>query len=81
LVRRATAPPEKLNPELYSDLTIASAPSGPQVGDQTITFDRFMRACVFVKEFTESFAGLDIGKDGRVQLNYDQFLKFCLMLP
>ena len=62
-------------------ITTASAPSGTQVGDQTITFDRFMRACVFVKEFTESFSRLDIGKDGRVQLNYEQFMKFYLMLP
>jgi hypothetical protein len=51
------------------------------VGEQTITFDRFMRACVFVKQFTESFENLDTDKDGWVQLTYDQFLKFYLMLP
>jgi len=73
----------KLSPHLLSLLVakFASAPSGTQVGDQTITFDRFMRACVFVKQFTESFASLDTDKEGRVQLNYEQFMKFYFMLP
>lgn len=61
--------------------TTASAPSGTEAGDQTITFDRFMRACVFVKQFTESFASLDTDKSGRVQLNYEQFMKFYFTLP
>jgi hypothetical protein len=62
-------------------ITLASSTSGSQVGEQTITFDRFMRACVFVKQFTESFADLDTDKDGWVQLTYEQFMKFYLMLP
>lgn len=74
--------PRKTDPELSLMTTIiASAPSGTQVGDQAITFDRFMRACVFVKQFTESFESLDTDKDGRLQLNYEQFLKFYFMLP
>jgi len=73
----------KLSPHLLSLLVskFASAPSGSEVGDQTITFDRFMRACVFVKQFTESFASFDTDKSGRVQLNYEQFMKFYFMLP
>lgn len=74
--------PRKTDPELsLMTIIIASAPLGTQVGDQAITFDRFMRACVFVKQFTESFESLDTDKDGRLQLNYEQFLKFYFMLP
>jgi Ca2+-binding EF-hand superfamily protein len=73
----------RLSPHILSLLVakFASAPAGIQAGDQTITFDRFMRACVFVKQFSESFASLDKGKDGRVQLSYEQFMKFYLTLP
>jgi hypothetical protein len=56
--------------------------TGSEVQDrQTITFDRFIRACVFVKQFTESYARLDEDKDGWVQLNYEQFLTVYFMLP
>jgi Ca2+-binding EF-hand superfamily protein len=73
----------KLSPHLLSLLVakFASATSGSEVGDQTITFDRFMRACVFVKQFTESYQSLDMDKGGQVQLNYEQFMKFYFMLP
>jgi len=50
-------------------------------GQQSIGFDRFMRACVFVKQFTESFERLDQDKDGWVRLNYEQFLMFFFSLP
>jgi len=40
-----------------------------------------MRACVFVKQFTESFAQLDGDKDGWVRLNYEQFLTVYFSLP
>lgn len=60
----------------------ASSPTGSEVpGQQTITFDRFIRACVFVKQFTESFTRLDSDKDGWVQLNYEQFLMAYFTLP
>ncbi len=62
-------------------IIVASAPSGYQVGDPTISFDRFMRACVFVKQFTESFKSLDKDKNGRIQINYEQFMNFYFMLP
>ena len=51
------------------------------MGEQTITFDRFIRACVFVTKFKESFADHDTDKDGVVHLNYQQCMKFFLMLP
>ena len=46
-----------------------------------ITFDRFVRACVVVKQITESFARLDTARDGWVQINYDQFMQTVLQLP
>ena len=51
------------------------------MGEQTITFDRFIRAWVFIKKFKKSFANLHRDKDGRVQLSYEQCLKLYLMLP
>jgi len=60
----------------------SSSSTGSEVQDrQTITFDRFIRACVFVKQFTESYARLDGDKDGWVQLNYEQFLTVYFSLP
>jgi len=59
----------------------ASSPSGFQAGRPTITFDRFMRACVFMKRFKETFADLDRDMDGWVRLNYEQFLAVYLSLP
>jgi len=58
-----------------------SSHSGSEVGDQTITFDRFLRACVFMKQFTESFANLDTDKDGWVRLDYELFLTVYFSLP
>ena len=75
---------KKSSLELTSDFataTVASSTSGSEVGEQTITFDRFMRACVFVKQFMESFRNLDTDKDGWLQLNYEQFLQFYFLLP
>ncbi|KZV72691.1 EF-hand [Peniophora sp. CONT] len=51
---------------------------GPQAG---ITFDRFVRACVVIKQITESFQRLDTDRDGWVQINYDQFMQTVLELP
>ena len=46
-----------------------------------ISFDRFVRACVVVKQVTESFAKLDTDRDGWIQINYDQFMSTVLTLP
>ncbi|KAH8984752.1 hypothetical protein EDB86DRAFT_3084176 [Lactarius hatsudake] len=60
----------------------ASSPTGSEVpGRPSITFDRFMRACVFVKQFTESFRRLDGDNDGWARLNYEQFLTVYFSLP
>jgi len=65
----------------------ASAPQthggypGSQQQQQGITFDRFVRACVVVKQITESFSNLDSDHDGWVQINYEQFMQTVLMLP
>lgn len=48
---------------------------------QGITFDRFVRACVVVKQITESFSSLDADHDGWVQINYEQFMHTVLLLP
>ncbi|EIM80821.1 EF-hand [Stereum hirsutum FP-91666 SS1] len=46
-----------------------------------ITFDRFVRACVVIKQISESFAKLDSDRDGWIQINYDQFMQTVLTLP
>jgi len=51
---------------------------GPPPG---ISFDRFVRACVVVKQLSESFARLDTDRDGWIQINYDQFMNTVLSLP
>ncbi|KII95477.1 hypothetical protein PLICRDRAFT_150222 [Plicaturopsis crispa FD-325 SS-3] len=59
----------------------ASAPAvrgGPPPG---ISFDRFVRACVAIKQLSESFRRLDTDQDGWVQINYDQFMSTVLSLP
>jgi Ca2+-binding EF-hand superfamily protein len=74
--------PKHSSPVLFFlTTTVASSPSGSHVGEQTITFDRFIRACVFARKFKESFSNLDMDKDGRVHLNYQQCMKLYLMLP
>jgi hypothetical protein len=52
----------------------AAAPPG-------ITFDRFVRACVVVKQLTESFSSLDGDRDGWIQLSYEKFMETVLTLP
>ncbi|KJA18142.1 hypothetical protein HYPSUDRAFT_968702 [Hypholoma sublateritium FD-334 SS-4] len=46
-----------------------------------ITFDRFVRACVVVKQLSEAFGRLDTDRDGWIQINYDQFMNTVLCLP
>jgi peflin len=51
---------------------------GPPPG---ISFDRFVRACVVVKQLSEAFGKLDTDRDGWIQINYDQFMHTVLSLP
>jgi len=53
--------------------------SGPGVGG--ITFDRFVRACVVIKQLTEAFQKLDTDRDGWIQISYDQFMQTVLSAP
>ncbi|KAL4079300.1 hypothetical protein J3A83DRAFT_4208691 [Scleroderma citrinum] len=46
-----------------------------------ITFDRFVRACVVIKQLTEAFERLDIHRTGVIQIDYDQFMSTVLSLP
>ncbi|KAF9262595.1 EF-hand [Marasmius fiardii PR-910] len=46
-----------------------------------ISFDRFVRACVVIKQLSEAFGKLDSDRDGWIQVNYDQFMHTVLTLP
>jgi hypothetical protein len=59
----------------------ASATQMPGAAIPGISFDRFVRACVVVKQLTESFQKLDTDRDGWVQISYDQFMQTVLSLP
>ncbi|KAG6888372.1 hypothetical protein C0995_008808 [Termitomyces sp. Mi166 len=59
----------------------ASASGGYQTHASGISFDRFIRACVVVKQLSEAFGRLDSDRDGWVQINYDQFMDTVLRLP
>jgi len=54
-------------------------PGGP--APTGISFDRFVRACVVVKQLSEAFGRLDADRDGWIQINYDQFMQTVLSLP
>ncbi|KAJ7142251.1 hypothetical protein C8R44DRAFT_603037 [Mycena epipterygia] len=51
---------------------------GPPPG---ITFDRFVRACVVVKQLHEAFTRLDTDRDGWIQIGYEGFMETVLALP
>jgi Ca2+-binding EF-hand superfamily protein len=46
-----------------------------------ITFDRFMRACVVVKQLKELFDAFDKDPNGQVKINYETFLEMVFKLP
>jgi hypothetical protein len=50
-------------------------------GAPGISFDRFVRACVAIKQLTDAFQKLDTDRDGWIQINYDQFMHTVLQLP
>jgi len=58
--------------------TAATGGRGPPPG---ITFDRFVRACVVIRQLSEAFKGLDTDRDGWIQVNYEQFMETVLRLP
>lgn len=73
-----------LNPHLirlvlnkYSTTPLGGYGSPPP----SINFDRFLRACVSVKQLTDAFRAADRDNDGWVQLNYDQLMEIFLRAP
>lgn len=65
---------------LIQDIQASNVASnyGPTPG---ITFDRFVRACVVIKQLSGAFQNLDTDNDGWVQISYDQFMQTVLSLP
>lgn len=66
------------------DVLSASAPPNAQHYNQHatgITFDRFVRACVVIKQLTESFQRLDTNRTGSITLNYETFMRTVLSAP
>ncbi|KAJ7247161.1 hypothetical protein B0H12DRAFT_1125445 [Mycena haematopus] len=60
------------------------APARPGMASQAppgITFDRFVRACVVVKQLSEAFGRLDTDRDGWIQIGYEGFMETVLSLP
>ncbi|KAI0265745.1 hypothetical protein BGY98DRAFT_1069957 [Russula aff. rugulosa BPL654] len=62
----------------YGDPAAASPAGGSEPG---ITFDRFMRACVVVKQLKELFDVLEKDSEDRVKINYETFLEMVFKLP
>jgi len=57
-----------------------AAPGGRQAAPG-VSFDRFVRCCVVVKQLTEAFQRLDTNRDGWIQINYEQFMSIVLNAP
>ncbi|KAG6810324.1 hypothetical protein H0H92_012413 [Tricholoma furcatifolium] len=53
----------------------------PGTASASISFDRFLRACVVVKQISETFGRFDTNRSGWIQINYDQFMDAVLRLP
>lgn len=61
-----------------------TGPTGRPIRGQGdgISFDRFVRACVTVKQMTETFERLSGGnRHGEIRMNYEQFMGAVLSLP
>ncbi|GAA5877214.1 hypothetical protein JCM16303_006203 [Sporobolomyces ruberrimus] len=55
--------------------------SRPPANPQGITFDRFVRCCVTVRQLSESFKGVDQDRDGWVNISYETFMTLMLSAP
>lgn len=70
--------------DVHKATDVASASVGgfaPSEGQQGISFDRFVRACVVIKQLTEAFQRLDTDRDGWIQIQYETFMQTVLSLP
>jgi len=64
------------------DIKAGAAPAhGGMQAPAGITFDRFVRACVVVKQLSEAFGRLDTDRDGWIQIGYEGFMETVLSLP
>ncbi|KAF7362672.1 hypothetical protein MVEN_00616500 [Mycena venus] len=61
--------------------TTPSRPGMPSSAPPGISFDRFVRACVVVKQLSEAFGRLDTDRDGWIQIGYEGFMETVLSLP
>ncbi|KAJ7288830.1 hypothetical protein C8J57DRAFT_1281378 [Mycena rebaudengoi] len=59
----------------------AVAPGHGRAPPPGISFDRFVRACVVVKQLSEAFGRLDTDRDGWIQIGYEGFMETVLNLP
>jgi Ca2+-binding EF-hand superfamily protein len=64
--------PAEMVKKLEKRFSPPPAPGGPP--SRGISFDRFLMACVTVKHFTESFRRADVRNEGRLTLDYNQFV-------
>ncbi|GAA6010158.1 hypothetical protein JCM11491_005368 [Sporobolomyces phaffii] len=53
----------------------------PPADPRGITFDRFVRCCVTVRQLSESFKGVDQDRDGWVNISYETFMTLVLSAP
>ncbi|KAK7029550.1 hypothetical protein VNI00_013381 [Paramarasmius palmivorus] len=72
-----------LSPQLLSlvQKKYASSSGTRQGANEGISFDRFVRACVVIKQISETFGNMDSDRDGWIQINYEQFMHAVLTLP
>ncbi|WVQ99165.1 hypothetical protein IAU59_006297 [Kwoniella sp. CBS 9459] len=59
------------------------APPPNSKGPQTrgISFDRFLMACVTVKHYTEAFRRIDVRGEGRITVDYNQYMEIVMDAP
>ncbi|KAJ6592753.1 hypothetical protein B0H19DRAFT_920135, partial [Mycena capillaripes] len=66
----------------HSDIKAGcSAPAHATHAPAGISFDRFVLACVVVKQLSEAFGRLDTDRDGWIQIGYEGFMENVLSLP
>ncbi|GAA5899497.1 Pef1p [Sporobolomyces salmoneus] len=77
LLQRKFNPPTAVHKPAQGYGNYARPPANPQ----GITFDRFVRCCVTVRQLSESFKGVDTDRDGWVNISYETFMTLVLSAP
>ncbi|GAA6038578.1 hypothetical protein JCM8097_009428 [Rhodosporidiobolus ruineniae] len=72
-----------LSPQIIDLLQKKYSPlrGDPSAGPPGITFDRFVRCCVAVKQLSEGFKQHDQDRDGWINVSYEQFMSLVLAVP